>query len=81
MPDERAATLAKQIFDDLRGATYCANPKILGGFLKGNQGTAAERERAAIEILSYLACTYVPRNASDGDVKGLALRLERLGIQ
>jgi len=55
--------------------------KILGGFLKGNQGTAEERERAAIEILSYLACRYAPRNASDADVTDLASRLERLGIQ
>ena len=81
MPSKRATELAKGIFDDLRGAQYYADPKILGGFLKGDQGTAADRERAAIETLSYLACRYAPRSASDEDVKELALRLERLGIQ
>jgi hypothetical protein len=34
-----------------------------------------------MEILRYLACRYAPRNASDEDVKELALRLERSGIQ
>jgi len=81
MPSTRATELAKGIFDDLRGAAYYADPKILGGFLKGDQGTAAERERAAMEILSYLACRYAPRNASDEDVKELAGRLEHFGIQ
>ena len=81
MPNTRATEFAKGIFDDLRGAQYYADPKILGGFLKGDQGTAADRERAAVEILSYLACRYAPRNASDGDVTDLASRLERLGIQ
>ena len=81
MPSKRATELAKGIFDDLRGAQYYADPKILGGFLKGNQGTAEDRERAAMEILSYLGCRYAPRNASEEDVKDLAIRLERLGIQ
>ena len=81
MPSKRATELAKGIFDDLRGAQFYADPKILGGFVKGEQGTAADRERAAMEILSYLACRYAPRNASDEDVKQLASRLERLGIQ
>ena len=44
MPNERATQLAKQLLDDLRGATYYADPKILGGFLKGG---GREQERMA----------------------------------
>lgn len=80
MPSGKATELAKAIFDDLRGAAYYADPKILGGYLKGDQGTAEDRERAAVEILSYLACRYVPRHTSDADVTELASRLEHLGI-
>lgn len=81
MPSKRATELAKGIFDDLRGAAHYADSKILGGYLKIDQGTAADRERAAVEILSYLACRYVPRHASDADVTELAGSLERVGIQ
>ncbi|MEK9140374.1 MAG: hypothetical protein AAB308_04910 [Nitrospirota bacterium] len=81
MPNKRATELAKGIFDDLRGAQFYADPKILGGFLKGDQGTAEDRECAANEIMRYLACKYAPRNASDADVTELATRLERVGIQ
>ena len=38
MPSQRATQLAKNILDELRGATYYAAQKILGGLLKGTQG-------------------------------------------
>ncbi len=34
MPSQHATQLAKNILDDLRGATYYADPKILGGLLR-----------------------------------------------
>ena len=54
MPSQKSTELARQILDDLRGATYYADPKILGGLLKGYVGTEAESENAAIELLRQL---------------------------
>jgi len=81
MPNDKATAMAKSIFDDLRVATYYADPKILGGVVKGNQATAGDQERAGIEILRHLLYKYAPWNASDEDVKELASILESKGTR
>lgn len=81
MPSENAMKLAKAIFDDLRGATYYADPKILGGFVKGNQATALDQEVTGVELLRYLLRKFTPRDVGDEDVKDLARVLEGKGVQ
>ncbi len=63
MPNVRATELASQMFDDLRAATYYADPKILGGLLKGTQGTETDGERRAVEVLRYPLRQYAPQRS------------------
>lgn len=81
MPNVRATELARQILDDLRGATYYADPKVLGGLLKGTQGTETDGERRAVEVLRYLLHQYAPQHAADKDIEALARTLESSGIR
>ena len=81
MPNKRATELAKGIFDDLRGAQFYADPKILGGFVKGNQATALDQEATGVELLRYLLRKFTPRDVSDEDVKDLARVLEGKGVR
>jgi hypothetical protein len=81
MPSQKSTELARQILDDLRGATYYADPKILGGLLKGYVGTEAESENAAIELLRQLLYKHASQCASDKDLEELAERLESYGVR
>ncbi len=76
MPNESATRLAKDILDDLHGATYYADPEVLGGLLKGIQGTEADGKRRAVEILRYLLHKYAPRQPTAKDIEELAGLLE-----
>ncbi len=76
MPSQHATQLAKNILDDLRGATYYADPKILGGLLKGTQGTEVDGERKASEVLRYLLQKYAPRCPTEKDLEDLARVIE-----
>lgn len=78
MPSERATQLAEHIIDDLRGAAYYAEPKILAGLFRGAQGNAEPNEHAAIEALRFLLRQYATRCATEQDIKELAERIEGL---
>lgn len=78
MPSEHATQLSKNILDDLRGATYYADPKILGGLLKGTQGSEVDGERRAREVLRYLLKKYAPRCPTEKDLEELAGVIETL---
>lgn len=81
MSNEQATSLAKHVYDDLRGASYYADPKILGGLVKGDQATAEDKERAGIQILSHLLRKHLPKNSSDMDIKELAKEIESMGVR
>lgn len=79
MPNQRATQLAKDILDDLRGAAYYVDPKILGELLKGTQSTEADGRRRADEVLRYLLQKYAPRQPTEKDLQELAGFLETSG--
>ena len=81
MTSERATQVAKHIFDDLKVNAYYADPHTLGDFMKAGQRTAADRERAAVEVLRYLLQKYTPRRPTDKDIEELARMLEGSGIR
>lgn len=78
-PSQRTTQLAKDILDDLRGASYYVDPKILGELLKGTQNTEADGERRAGEVLRYLFQKYAPRRPTEKDIEELAGILETSG--
>lgn len=77
MPSEQAKQRANSIFNDLRGAAYYADPKILGGYLGGAPGTEQEAEGAAVEVLRFLLRRYATEYATDRDVEQLAELIDR----
>ncbi len=81
MCNERSTELAKQILEDLRGATYYADPSILGPLLKSDHESTKDCERAAIEVLRHLLHKYVPTPASENDVQELAQVLKGIGVR
>jgi hypothetical protein len=58
MPSEKVARVAEQILDDLDGAAYYADPKILAGILKSDLGTPEKAEQVAGRILTDLLRRY-----------------------
>jgi hypothetical protein len=80
MPNQKATELARNILDDLRGATFYADPEILGGLLQSYVGTE-QSKKAAVEILRYLLHKYANPGTSDKDIEELADQLENHGVQ
>jgi hypothetical protein len=80
MPNQKATELARNILDDLRGATYYADPEMLGELLQSYVGTK-QSKKAAVEILRYLLHKYANPGASDKDIGQLAEQLENHGVK
>ena len=76
MANEKATKLAQQIIEDLHGAGYYADPKILAGILAGAQGTAEQDEGAAISLLRFLLRRYARNCANEQEIEELAKHLE-----
>lgn len=81
MPNTRASELARLILDDLRGACYYADPKVLGDLLKGEPSTEQETVGAGIAVLHYLLSKYVPRSPTEKDLQDLATILHQSGVR
>lgn len=81
MSNARATELARLILDDLRGACYYADPKVLGGLLKSERATEQDMVGAGIGVLHYLLSKYVPRSPTEKDLQDLATMLHQAGVR
>jgi hypothetical protein len=79
--NSRAATLAKEILDDLRGAAFYGDPEVLAPMLRTGADVTPADVRNAVEVIRGLLRLYATGTPPDRAETKLAEHLERVGVR
>jgi translation elongation factor EF-G len=77
----RAAQLATQLLDDLRGSGYFADPKILSGFIRTGDRVTPQDEHNAQELIRLVLQMYAKGESQDQVKEGVSATLKGFGIR
>ena len=78
---ERAARLAARVLDDLRGAGYYADPKILADVIRTGDRTTPADEQNAQELIRLMLRMCSKGDSQDQVKEGVAAALNGFGIR